>query len=102
MPRNRARTKLLTKIALNKMTNRSVMERLPEAADPARLLSQALKNPHAPQAAAARFLIDVAILLEMIGLDVVARRQAATGAIGIIITYHILSESFERSGIPDF
>jgi hypothetical protein len=58
-------------------------------------LSQTLKDTHAPQTAAAGFILDVTVLLELVRLNVIAGGQAAAGTVGILIRDDITPETSE-------
>ena len=53
---------------------------------------KALEDPHAPETGPAGDVPDMAVLFELVGLDVVARCQAATVAVGIIVVHYLCSE----------
>ena len=59
------------------------------------MLAKTLEDPHAPEAGAARDLLDMAVLPEIFGLDIIARGQAAAGTVGVIIGEHVLAERAE-------
>jgi hypothetical protein len=57
---------------------------------------QALKDTHAPQAAAALLTLDVAVLFKLVRLNVIARGQTAAGAVRVIVRDDISSETPEH------
>jgi hypothetical protein len=62
---------------------------------------QALKNVHAPQADAAGFGIDIAILLKVAALNIVAQGKTAIEAEWIIIADNISPERDKRRIVPN-
>ena len=64
-------------------------------------LSQALKEPHAPETAAAGLGADMTIVLKVLGLDIIAGRQGAGMTEGIVIINHLLAEGAKIGVIPD-
>jgi len=55
---------------------------------------------HAPKADAARFSVNITVLLEVLSRDIVAKRKAAIEAERIIIADHTFSEGNIRGVIP--
>ena len=64
------------------------------------MLAKALEDPHAPEAGAARNLLDMAVLPKILGLDIIAGGQAAAGTVGVIIGEHVRAERAVSRVIP--
>src|SRR6266567_4531622 len=63
-------------------------------------LAETLKDPHAPETGAARNLLDMAVLPEIFGLDIITGGQAAAGTVGVIIGEHVRAKRAEIRIIP--
>src|SRR5512136_1906029 len=64
-------------------------------------LAKALEDPHAPETRPARHTPDVAVLLELLGLHVIAGCQTATGAGRVVVGQHLAAEGAKVGAVPD-
>ena len=60
-----------------------------------------MKDPLGPETGAARYVPDVAVVLELVGLDIVAWCQSATAAGRVLIRKCFPGEFLELIAVPD-